>query len=337
MWWIWLIYAICLVVVVYVSNKIAGIVDALDKKTKLSGAFLGAVLLAGVTSLPELVTSLTGALMGEPDMTLGNILGSNVFDIAIIGLLMVIYCTRIRHRTVSRANVIFVAFVLLISTLVLLCSIFNIKIVIPGININILTPIIIALYVFALLSTRKSNDPEDSDEGEVGDTQNRFEMLTVKGLVWRFIVCAVVLVGVSIAITFISDYIADAYGLGKGLAGALFLGIATSLPEIISSFALVRFGNFDAAYGNIIGSCMFNYGVIALADMFYFAGTVFITDTQSLILSACLAGGALFMLVFGLVRRRGKKFKNSLSFQIGSGILILLAYVLFLILSTTII
>lgn len=337
MWWIWLLYVICLVVVVFASNKIAGIVDALDKKTKLSGAFLGAVLLAGVTSLPELVTSLTGALMGEPDMTLGNILGSNVFDIAIIGVLMVLYCTRIRHKTVSRANVIFDAFVLLISVLILLCSIFNIKIVIPGINFNILTPIIIVLYVFALLSTKNSDEPESEGEGDSADSKNKFESLTTKGLVWRFVLCAVVLVGVSVAITFISDFIADTYGLGKGLAGALFLGIATSLPEIISSFALVRYGNFDAAYGNIIGSCMFNYGVIALADMFYFAGTVFITDIQSLILSACLAGGALFMLIFGLVRRRGKKLKNSLTFQIGSGVLITISYILFLILSTTII
>lgn len=337
MWWIWLIYVLCLVVVVYVSTKIAGVVDALDKKTKLSGAFLGAVLLAGVTSLPELVTSLTGALMNEPDMTLGNILGSNVFDIAIIGFLMVIYCTRIRHKSVSRANSLFNIFVLIISALVLLCAIFNIRIVIPYLNINILTPIIFVLYIFALLATRQSNDPDEDNEAEVGDTQNRYEFMSVRSLIVRFIICAVVLVGVSIAITFISDYIADAYGLGKGLAGALFLGIATSLPEIISSFALVRFGNFNAAYGNIIGSCMFNYGVIALADVFYFAGTVFITDVQSVILSGCLVFGALVMTVFSYFRRGYTRLKNSLPLQITCGVLISLSYVAFLVLSTTIV
>lgn len=337
MWWIWLLYVLCLIIVIFVSNRIGGIVDALDKKTKLSGAFLGAVLLAGVTSLPELVTSFTAALMNEPDMTLGNILGSNVFGLAIIGVLMILYCTRIKHRKVCRANIIFDIFVLAISVLVLITTIFNVQIVIPYLNINILTPIIIALYAFAIFSTRKANDPEDDDENELGDTQNKFEHLSVKSLVLQFILLAVVLVGVSVAITFISEYLADTYGLGKGLAGALFLGIATSLPEIISSFALVRLGNFDAAYGNIIGSCMFNYAVLALSDIFYFKGTVFMTDMQSLILAACLVAGTIFMLVFGLIRRGKSKLKNSLPFQIVSGALIAIAYITFLILSTTII
>ena len=134
MWWVWLLYALTLVIVIFVSNKIGGIVDAFDKKTKLSGAFLGAVLLAGVTSLPELVTSLTAAIMGEPDMTQGNILGSNVFDIAIIGLLLVIYFKRIKTRGVSKANIIFDFFVFAITAAILLLAIFNVQIIIPYIN-----------------------------------------------------------------------------------------------------------------------------------------------------------------------------------------------------------
>ena len=178
MWWIWILYVICIVIVVYASSKLAGIVDELNKKTKLSGAFLGAVLLAGVTSLPELVTSITGAIQGEANMTLGNILGSNIFDIAIIGVLMIVFSRHIAHKHLSKANVLFVAFTLAISVLVLLCMIFGVEIVIPGININLLTPIIIVLYIVALISTREV-EPKVRDKDKT-DVPNKFAKYSVK-------------------------------------------------------------------------------------------------------------------------------------------------------------
>ena len=329
MWWVWLLYALTLVVIIFVSNRIGGIVDALDRKTKLSGAFLGAVLLAGVTSLPELVTSLTAAIMGEPGMTQGNILGSNVFDIAIIGLLLVIYFKRIKTRSVSRANIIFDFFVFAITALILVLAILNVQVVIPYININILTPLIIILYIFALLATRKAEDVDDTGE----ETVNKFEEKSKKYLAWSFVGYSVVLIGVSVAMTYLAENLAETYGLGKGLAGALFLGVPTSLPEIISSFALLRFGNFNAAYGNIIGSCLFNYAVLAIADIAYTSGTVFLTDLQTIVLAACLLAATALMIVLGLVKRGENKIKSTNTFHIIIGVLILVTYIVFLILS----
>ncbi len=133
--------------------------------------------------------------------------------------------------------------------------------------------------------------------------------------------------------TFMVDKIAEMYNLQRGLAGALFLGIATSLPEIVSTFSLVRLGNFDAGYGNIIGSCLFNFGVIAVADIFYFGGTVFLTDISSIILSACLVAAVAFLLVFTFIRNSNLKIKNSLTIQILTGVLILASYITFLVLT----
>ena len=353
MWWIWFPYVISLALVVYVSNKLGEYVDAMDKKTKLSGAFLGGVLLAAVTSLPELVTSITAAIMGEPEMTLGNILGSNVFDIAIIGFLMILFCKRVSSKTISRGNVVICIATLVVSVLILLCTIFGWQIVIPGINVNILTPIILVLYFVALLFTREKSSDAAQIEGAEQVTEqgkkdaasseqaaaaesvstNKAMALPLKSIVLRFVLLAVVLVGVSIAMTFMVDIIAEMYGLQRGLAGALFLGIATSLPEIVSTFSLVRLGNFDAGYGNIVGSCLFNFGVIAIADICYFAGTVFLTDLSSLILAACLTASAVFLLVFAFIRNSKLKVKNSLTIQIFLGALILASYITFLVLS----
>ena len=347
MWWIWFPYSISLVLLVFVSNKLGEYVDAMDKKTKLSGAFLGGVLLAAVTSLPELITSITAAIIGQPEMTLGNILGSNVFDVAIIGFLMVLFCTRITKKTISRGNVIICSATLLVAVLILLCSIFDWSIIIPGVNINILTPIILVLYFVTLLFTReKSEKVVDAASGEEGVAKqpevveeiengvvNKTVALPLKTIIIRFILLAVVLVGVSVAMTFMVDIIADMYSLQRGLAGAIFLGVATSLPEIVSTFSLVRLHNFDAGYGNIMGSCLFNFGVIAIADIFYFAGTVFITNTASMILSICLVAAVAFLLIFTLVRNSKLKIKNNIVMQIVAGILIVGCYIEFLALS----
>lgn len=357
MWWIWFPYVASLILVVFISNKLGEYVDAMDKKTKLSGAFLGGVLLAAVTSLPELVTSITAAIIGQPEMVLGNILGSNVFDVAIIGFLMILFCKRVSRKKISRGNVVICIATLVISAMIMFFAVFGWQVVIPGINVNMLTPIIFVLYFVALLFTREkgekagevASESSESNNKKVqkseimnsvaqdvqasAEPENKAMTLPLKQIILRFTLLALILVGVSVAMTFMVDKIAEMYDLQRGLAGALFLGIATSLPEIVSTFSLVRLGNFDAGYGNIIGSCLFNFGVIALSDIFYFAGTVFLTDISSIILSACLVASVAFLMAFTVIRNSNWKIRYSLTIQIITGVLILASYVTFLVLS----
>ncbi len=334
MWWIWLFFAVSLIIIIYISNKIGGVVDALDKKTKLSGAFLGAVLLAAVTSLPELVTSTTTAAMQEPEMTLGNILGTNLFDIVIIGIILVIFFNKIKQRKVCKSNVIFGIFTVIISAIILLCMVFGMEIVIPYVNINIISLIIFAIYLFALFIMRKVNDPQDDDTLSVGDTQNKYEAISVRKLAWLFTTLSIALVAVSIIITFMAEYLADVYGMNKGLAGALFVGVPTSFPELVSCIALVRYGNFDAAYGNIVGSCLFNYVVIGIADIAFISGTVFTSSTSNIIMSACLMVEATLLLVLGAIKNKRTIIGTTTSFLVSIGILMIDIYVVWLVLTT---
>lgn len=363
MWWIWIPYAISLVLVVYVSNILAYCIDALESKGKMSGAFLSGVVLAGVTSLPELITSATAALMGEPEMTMGNILGSNLFDVAIIGFLMIFFAKRIKKKPISKGNIIINVFTLVIAVLILLTMIFDWQVVIPYVNINLLTPMIVILYTMAIILTNdKSSKKEKNIEKiksqsgvivnietrdnaivmteEIQESKapkNKYMAYSTKKIISIFIICAIVLVGVSVAMTYMVDIISEEYNLAKGIAGALFLGVATSLPEIVSTFSLVRLGNLDAGYGNILGSCLFNFLVLAIADVLYFSGTIFNVDLQNLILSACLVSSAIFALGFALIRTSKSKYKYSMPIQVGAGVLICISYIVFLVLSVTII
>ena len=78
-WSLIVIYLVLAAAICFLSKKLADYVDALDKKTKVSGAFIGAVLLAAVTSLPELFTSISATILlpDSANLVVGNILGSN--------------------------------------------------------------------------------------------------------------------------------------------------------------------------------------------------------------------------------------------------------------------
>ena len=75
------------------------------------------------------------------------------------------------------------------------------------------------------------------------------------------------IVAFSIIMTYLTDMISVRLGIGQGFAGALFLGIATSLPEVTSTIALFRMKNHNIAVGNIIGSNLFNFIILTVADL----------------------------------------------------------------------
>lgn len=174
----------------------------------------------------------------------------------------------------------------------------------------------------------------------------------------RFIILAVVLVTASILLTLITDSLQNnlsnvGINLGKTVAGALFLGIATSLPELTSSLALVRKKNFNATTGNLLGSGVFNFCILAVADILYNGGSVYGSDSAlgnkvgiSNILShikeldstGILAiFGAVATLLVGaslmLHKRASKKRKPVTVYRI-LGLLIIVCYLLFIVLSS---
>ena len=98
---IFVIYALVAAAVTMLSIKAADYVELIDKKTSLSGAFIGGILLSAVTSLPELFTSLSSTLLlDEPGLCIGNILGSNLFNLTALAVMIVCF-----SRTFARADI----------------------------------------------------------------------------------------------------------------------------------------------------------------------------------------------------------------------------------------
>ena len=101
---IYLAYLVVAAIVVVLSIKISDYVDILDKNTKLSGAFLGGIMLSGVTSLPELFTSVSAtALLRHPELCVGNVLGSDLFNLVALSVIILLNAKRFNKGRVSKS------------------------------------------------------------------------------------------------------------------------------------------------------------------------------------------------------------------------------------------
>ncbi len=254
---IYLLYLVLAAAVVLISIKCADYVDLLDKKTKLSGAFIGGVILAAVTSLPELFTSLTAVVAVQNEgLVLGNILGSDVFNLTIFGGSILFAAKAFSKSTVGKSHTITLICTLVVYALLAVAVVFGLEVSV--FNTSIYT---IGAFVVYLVSLKfMSSDDSSNDEAD-------HNPLTVKQIIIRFVLLSVLLVVVSIAITYVTDEISARLNLGSSLIGAVFLGVATSLPELSSSIALVKKKNFNAMVGNVCGSNVFNFAILFLADL----------------------------------------------------------------------
>lgn len=276
-------YVAMVAIVVLLSMKLGKYVDVIDAKSNISGAFIGGVLLAAVTSLPELFTSLSAVwVVKENSMVIGNILGSNLINLAFFGVILLIFGRKLKNVKFSAFYYISLAFAFIMYGLVALGLYFGGYLQIGW--YTVVSPIILIVYILYIHKM-----PKSSSESEGQDD----DKLTLKQAVTRFAICAAILIGASITMTYLTDMVADKLNLGKTFAGALFLGVATSLPELISSITLCHRGNFNAAAGNIIGSNIFNFCILFVADVFSFAkgsSNVYIENTES-----------RWLLIFGVI------------------------------------
>ena len=331
---LYLVVATC---VVLLSIKISQYVNLLDKKTKMSGAVIGGVFLAAVTSIPELFTSISSIFIvpgtESSQMVIGNILGSALFNSCVLALTFVFTYQYFRKTKVGKGQVsttiTLIIFYLLVAYATFMPDSWQFRI---GGAVNIISIILLIVYAISLkfMSDAEGQDHERHDPSP----------LTVKQIVIRFVLLSIVLIGASIGITYITDIISESLNLGKTFAGALFLGVATSLPEVSATISLCKLGNVNAAMADIIGSNTFNFMILVLADIVSWKYPVYCNNTQSLLLivlgavSACVMCFAICYKVFRKYPpdSKGPTVATRILYTVCFSI-IALCYILFLILS----
>lgn len=326
-----LLYVLAAGTLVFVSIKLSDYLNIIDKKSNISGAFLGGIVLAMVTSLPELFSSLTATVfVRNNSYVLGNVLGSNIFNMLIFALIFFIFFKSMVEKKVSKFFLVSMAFT---GALYVIVGIGGLVFAQLGWFIGYFNPIsilVVAVYVLSVMKTPKIEEAEEDDE------ENDIDM-SLKRAVILFVIFALVLIAASIFTTYLTDAISVKFNLGASFGGALFLGVATSLPELTSTINLCRKKNFQAAYSDLIGSCIFNFLILAIGDALSFNCTsnVYKFDQSSfmMIIFGAVEFVALLIAIILLIKGvDGNKIGNRIIFYV-LGLILVASYTAFLITS----
>ena len=266
-------------VIVLAGSFLAKFSDRIAEETGLGRLLIGSVLLAGATSLPELMVDLNAIWLGEPDLAVGDLLGSSLFNLLILSVLDFAFPSDFRRTVFSPA---FLHHGLMAMLSVLLTAIVGIGIL-TQLNtslfgVSIFSWAILILYLLGLRLTYLEKDypsfsRAESLEQHSSNVRPDFKTVIRKrsfilALVGYCAAAATILMAAPFLVR-AANQIAQVSGLGQTFIGTTLVALATSLPELISTLTAFRMGAPDLAIGNIFGSNTFNMVLFAPLDIFY--------------------------------------------------------------------
>lgn len=259
---------------VFTAIKLSQYADVISDKTAMGGMMVGTLLLAGATSLPEVSTSFSAAVIGNADIAVGNMIGSNLFNLFILGTFDFLLRRRRILAVAEREHFYTAILGIFLTTLVIVALWLRIDASIFGIGIDAL--VIGISYVVGMIIIHKLPTTEPAVNIELPEIQpvNPTAELSAKAAVFRFIIAALVILGAGTALSILGDQIAIITGIGSSFIGSFLIAAATSLPEAIAVFVALRLGNVNMAVGAILGSNIFNMVILVLSDPVYSAGPI---------------------------------------------------------------
>lgn len=243
---------ICLVAIIFSADWLVAGAVTIAKRFKISDFVIGAVIVGVGTSFPELVVSSIGAFEGNSDIALGNVIGSNIFNVfGILGLTAIIMPV-----AVSKENKRFdLPLCIGVSLLAMLLA-FNFFVGGNAVIGRIDGLILLALFALFMYKSLKGNKKQDVVEDEV---------ITNKRLALGIAMVVGGLASLIIASRFFLDnaiLIAKAWGVNDAFISITLVACGTSLPELAASLVAAAKKNTQLALGNVIGSNIFNLTLI---------------------------------------------------------------------------
>ncbi|MFW2388795.1 MAG: sodium:calcium antiporter [Polyangiales bacterium] len=280
-----LVFVLSSAALVWAGHWLAVYSDQIAERMQMSRLFVGTLLLAFATSLPELLTTVSAARAGAPDLAAGNIFGSSMANMAILAVIDLLYRGRVWPSVeLGHARVASVAIALTAMAGVSIHTQTTLSIGWVG-----LTPIAIAgIYLFSvawfrrmpLLSRPGLDQPAIEIQQPIG-RGDKSEPHSLGALWFRFGLSVLLIVVSAPIVTLSVKTIAVATGIAETFLGAALLAATTSLPELIASLAAIRIGAYDMAVGNLFGSNVANMSVLVFADLAYTDGPILAAVSQS--------------------------------------------------------
>jgi len=304
---IWFKFAVCLAVILFAGTKLARYGDVIAEKTGLGRIWIGVVLIAFVTTIPELVTSVSSvALIHSPDLALGTLLGSCCFNLFVLALLDILHSRAPVLSAASPRHIITGSWGAMLIAIAATGVFAGRRFSFLTLGwVGIPTIVILVLYLVGMWWIFRRERGHQLNIAPT--TSNQYDKYTTRTVGIRFALAAAAVVAAGIWLSFIGDEISNATGWGSTFIGSMFLAICTSAPELVVAITALRIGAVDLAVADILGANMLNIAMIAPVDLAQTRGFVLSSVSSSQLIVASVAVVMTIVVIAGLRFRRSRK------------------------------
>ena len=272
--------------------------SSLAKNFRMSTMFIGLTIVAFGTSAPEFAVSLSSILTKNQDMVLGNVIGSNILNILLIlGIASLVHPLSVKNNTVKKELPIVLLLTMLLIVLIS-DNLFSL-----GNNMftrqdGIIILLFFTVFIYYLISMIRNKVDKNEEKPKFGLVKSI--LLSIFGIVG-------IVLGSNLVVNNASS-IASILGISQRMISLTIVAFGTSLPELVTSVMAVKKGEYDIAIGNVVGSNIFNIGIVLALPVALFGGINHIVFNYIDLIMILLS--AVFLFIFSFKDKKINKYEG---------------------------
>jgi cation:H+ antiporter len=304
---VWSLFLLCTSVIVYCGYKLSQYGDIIAEKSGMGRTWIGVALMATVTSLPELMTGVSSVMFtGVPEIAVGDVLGSCVFNMLILAVLDALYRPMPINTRAHYGHVLSAGFGILLLSIVA-ASLFIGSRLAPFGWIGLSTLLIVVVYFVSMRLVFNYEKRQVAAYIKERTEDLKYSDVPLKSALVKYALNALAVIAAAVFLPRIGTTIAEQTGLGQSFVGNILIAISTSLPEVVVCIAALKIDAIDLAIGNLFGSNIFNILILAIDDMLFLHGPLLSSVSSAHIISAISAISMTTIAVVSLTYRAEKK------------------------------
>ncbi|MDO6656883.1 sodium:calcium antiporter [Anaerobacillus sp. 1_MG-2023] len=313
-----LLFILAAIATYFVATRLAMYGDAISEKTKTSSAFMGIIIGAAI-SLPELTSSVTAIVIDSPDLAIGNLLGSNLFNLLALAVLDMVYR---REQIMGQTDVGSKLYIYLVIVMTLIV-VGGLSLTLPASIYHIgYSSIILVLVYFA--GVKWINKLTEEKVKRRSRKNEKYGEFSYQKVLTMFILSAVGIMIVGTVLTLTADRIAESTGLGASFVGSFLVGASTSLPDAVSVATALKLKNYSMGITSLLGSNAFNIMLLSFTDAIYLKTNLFRHASMSNIVTTVSSIVVVLVILYSITR---KQKRSTLFYMVPSTLIVLIYFV----------
>lgn len=309
----WIIFFLSAAIIVVAGTKLSHYGDRIAEHSGLGRLWIGVVLMAAATSLPEVFTTVSAGWLNAPDLAAGDLFGAGMSNMLTLGLIDLLHRQKRVWQQAALGHALTAALAMALTGLAAFFVLLQINVTHLGVGLGSLT--LFLLYVLGMRLVFRQEDMERRQreqgklvEGSIATRNEVSRAVELRRAIIGFSLGALALLVAAPFLAWSAARIADETGTSATFIGTSLVAITTSLPELVTCIAAVRLGAFDLAVGNLFGSNAFNMAAFLFADLAYRDGGLLGSVSSAHALTALWSILMMNIGLMGIIYRAEKRY-----------------------------